>query len=101
MRYSDRISFVTETEEVYNPRTGEYEGGVFASEVYPCKTSTLGIDRTINLFGQLDINIVVARLQRPFNSAYTYVEINDKRLNVKRHIPHSSGSVFYLEGSVL
>lgn len=98
MRYSDRITFVTETEEVYNPDTGEYEGGNPVTETKPCNLSPLGIDRTVSLFGELDINMSVTRLQQPYTSPYTYVAVNGKRMNVRRHVKHRSGSVFYLEG---
>lgn len=99
MRYADRITFVVEAaDEVYNPETGEYEGGEPVKEMLPCNISPLGINRTVQMFGAVDVSIEIARLQQPYKKDFDYVEVGGKRRGIKQHVPHRSGSVFYLEG---
>lgn len=101
MRYSDRITFISETEGGYNPITSEHDEAVREDNTFPCNISNLGIERSVKLFGAVDISVIVARLQRPYTIPFDYVEVNGDRYNVKSHTPHRSKSVFYLEGARL
>lgn len=98
MRFTDRITFVTETEGGLNLETGNYEDAVLIEETKPCNISPLGTTRTAELFGSIDTVIVIARLQRPHRQPFDYALIDGKRMNVKRHVPHRRESVYYLEG---
>ena len=98
MRYSDRIVFVTETEGGYNPGTGEHDEVIKTADVKPCNISPIGVERSVQIFGEVDTSIVVARLQRSYDKAFDYVEVSGNRYNVKRHVPHRTESVFYLGG---
>lgn len=98
MRFIDRITFVTESEGGYNPDTGGYDEPTLTKQTLPCNVSPLGTTRTAELFGSVDVVIDVARLQRPYNEPFDYCLVNDKRMVVKRHIPHRRESVYYLEG---
>lgn len=97
MRFDKRITFVNEAGAYYNPITGEYTDAEQIKETLPCNLSTMGVDRTNELFGQIDKVITVARLQRPYTGKIDYVLINDKKYNVKRQSDYRKG-VFYLEG---
>lgn len=98
MRYSDRIVFVTETEGGYNPGTGEHDEATKTIDVKPCNISPIGVERSVQLFGEIDTSIVVARLQRSYDKDFDHVEISGDRYMVKRHVPLRTESVFYLEG---
>lgn len=102
MRYSDRISFVTESEGGYNPDEGEHEEAKKTSETKPCNISPIGVDRSVQLFGEIDTSVIVARLQRPYNKTFAFVEIPEGQYKgeyrIKEHVPHRVKSVFYLEG---
>lgn len=98
MRFIDRITFVTETAGGYNPDTGSHDDAVLVESTLPCNISQLGVERTVQLFGQLDKTILVARLQRPYTQPYTHCLVDGEMYNIKRHIPHRRESVFYLEG---
>lgn len=98
MRYVDRITFATESESGYNPETGNHDEASVVEKVFPCNLSPLGTDRTEALFGELEIIVLVARLQRPHNEVFDYVEVNEERMTVKRHVKHRRESVLYLEG---
>lgn len=102
MRYSDRITFVTESEGGYNPDKGEHDEAVISMDTKPCNINSLGVERSVKLFGEIDISVIVARLQRPYLSAFDRVEIPvgiyKGKYNVKNHAPQRANSVFYLEG---
>ncbi|WP_339165375.1 hypothetical protein [Siminovitchia sp. FSL W7-1587] len=97
MRFADRITFVKETESYYDPEKGEYVEGEPIKDTKPCMLSKMGVDRTNELFGQIDKVITVARLQRPYTKEFDHVTINGQKYNVKRQSDYRKG-VFYLEG---
>lgn len=102
MRYSDRISFITETEGGYNPVTGEHDEAERIPDIKSCNVSPVGVERSVQLFGEIDTSIIVARLQRPYNKTFDHVEIPEGQYKgeyrIKEHVPHRTKSVFYLEG---
>ncbi len=101
MNFSDRITFVNEGESYYDPVKGEYVEGEPTKDTKPCKLSNMGVDRTNELFGQIDRIITVARLQRPYSKEFDHVLIekgmHKGKYNVKRQSDYRKG-VFYLEG---
>lgn len=97
MRYADRITFVKVEGGGYNPDTGNHDESSSAKDIQACHLSSLGVDRMNQLFGTLDKEIQVARLQRPYRKEYDHVLINDIKYSITRHIPHRTESVFYLE----
>src|SRR5690625_3203916 len=103
MRFSDRITLVKEMDSYYDPEKGEYVEGDPVKTVRPCKLSSMGVDRTNQLFGQIDTAITVARLQRPYNDRVDYAYLNEKedqenqKYQVRRQSDYRKG-VFYLEG---
>ncbi|MGM0940359.1 MAG: hypothetical protein ACQEWU_05215 [Bacillota bacterium] len=67
----------------------------------PCKLSRLGVERTNQLFGKMDKEITVARLQHPYTGKVDFVFLNknkNKKYNVKRQSDYRKG-VFYLESA--
>lgn len=97
MRYTDRVTFVTESPGGYNPETGNHEEATLTTETLPCNISPLGISRTQELFGSIAVQVDVVRLQRPYSKRFDYVTIDGKRMNVKRRIPHRRETVLYVE----
>lgn len=97
MRFDKRITFVSIGESYYDPIKGEYVESEPVMETVPCNLSTLGIQRTKELFGEIDRTITVARLQRSYNKQFDHVLINEQKYNVKRRSDYRKG-VFYLEG---
>src|SRR5690625_6725640 len=78
MRYSQRITFVKEKDAEYDPETGEYTEPIIEKTELPCHLSGLSIERSKELFGELDTNVIVARLQQPYGDDFDYVIIDDK-----------------------
>lgn len=99
MRYDKRIIFVRETEGGLNPSTGNHEEGELIKTTLPCNISSLGVDRSVQLFGEIDTSVIVVRLRRVYDIPFDYALVDDKEYHVKRHIPHDYESVFYLEGA--
>lgn len=100
MRFNKRISFVSEGNPRYDPITGEYTASEPTEVVKPCNLSPLGVERTNELFGQIDKKITVARLQCPYNEPFDFILINKQKYNIKRQSDYRKG-VFYLEGVFL
>jgi len=102
MRYIDRVVFITETEGGFNPDTGNHDEPIEHSEIKPCHISTIGVERSARLFGEIDTSVIVVRLQRPYNKPIDRVEIPNGQYKgeyrLKERIPHRTESVFYLEG---
>lgn len=102
MRYSDRITFVFETEGGYNPDKSEHDEAVITKDVQPCNISPIGVDRSVQLFGEIDTSVIIARLQRPYNKDFNHVEIPEGqykgKYRIKQQVHHRPKSVFYLEG---
>lgn len=99
MRYDKRITFVREIEGGFNPSTGNHEEGELIKTTLPCNISSLGVDRSAQLFGEIDTSMIVVRLQRIHKDTFDHALIDDKKYHVKRHIPHDYESVFYMEGA--
>ncbi len=97
MRFDKRITFVNETESYYDPIQGKHVKGEIIKTTLPCNLSTLGIQRTNELFGQIDRVITVARLQRLYYGKIDYILIDEQKYEVKRQSDYRKG-VFYLEG---
>jgi len=100
MRFNDRITFIREFEGGFNPVTGEHEEPRIEDDERACMLSTMGINRTNELFGQVDKQIIVARTQQPYLSDIDYVTITkgnyQGKYNVMRRSNYRKG-VFFLE----
>lgn len=105
MRYSDRISFVTEAEGGFNPETGNHDEAEKTYETKPCNITPVGVSRSVELFGEIDTSVIVARLRQPYNKPFDYVEIPEGQYKgsyrVKEHVLHRRKTAFYLEGAAL
>lgn len=98
MRYDKRITFVSESGGGYNPETGSHDESTIIKYTMACNISNIGVDRSVQLFGEIDTSVVVVRLQRPYTKPFDYALIKGKEHRVKRGILHDSESVFYMEG---
>ena len=96
MRFSDRITFVQETEAFYDPRLGRWVEGLETFIEKPCKLTELGTERTTELFGRFDRQLTVARLQRPHLQDFNHVLVDGTKFEVQRQSNYRKG-VLYLE----
>lgn len=102
MRFNERITLVNETNGYYDPIEGRQVPPEIIETTLPCNLSRMGVDRTNELFGQIDTVITVARLQHPYNGKVNYAYLNNKqsiKYQIRRQSDYRKG-VFYLEGVV-
>lgn len=99
MRFNSRITFVSVAESRYNPESGEYTESEPIFTTTPCNLSRMGVERTNQLFGTIDKQILTARLQQPYNAKFDYVLINDQKYNVTKQSDYKKG-VFFLEAAL-
>lgn len=102
MRFNKRVTFVSETDGYYDPEQGEYVDGETVKKTLPCNVSRLGVERTNQIFGQIDRVITVIRLQRPYLKNFEYLYLGDKDKETykpKRQSDYRKG-VFYVEGEL-
>ena len=99
MRFGSRLTFVKLEGGGYDPGKGEYVDPEEVRETLPCHLSPMSTDRTNEVFGSIQTNITIARLQNQYSGDYDRVEIDEKPFSVQRRIDHRGRSVFYLEGA--
>lgn len=97
MRFNKRITLVKEQEERYNPITGEMERDEPIETTIPANVTNLKLERKVELFGSVDLNIIVARTQRAIDGVFDYVIFNKKRYEIKAQSSYRKG-ILYLEG---
>jgi len=98
MRYSKRVTFVTKIGGGFNPDTGKHDKPREVRDEKACNVSTVGVDRSKELFGEIDTIVTVIRLQRPYDKQFDYIELNDEPYNVRRQSDYRRGA-FYLESA--
>ncbi len=97
MRFSDRITFIYQKESNYDPEIGEYVETEPIPTVKACNLSPIGVNRQATLFGSINTNITIARLQNPYNDEFDHVEVNGKNYKVMKQSNYKKG-VLFLEG---
>lgn len=97
MRFSDRIILVEEQGEKYNPVTGKVEKQDPIKTTIVAKLTPLDLQRKVELFGNVDVNIITAITRTPIKQEFDYVLIDDKKYNVKARSEYRKG-VLFLEG---
>lgn len=94
MRFNRRITFITQAEDFYNPHTGEYVVSEPIKVTKACNLSALGINRRKELFGDIQEEVLVARLQQPYTHTFAYVEVGKKRYKVTQQSNYRKGVLF-------
>ncbi|HLR66769.1 MAG TPA: hypothetical protein VK105_06460 [Virgibacillus sp.] len=97
MRFSDRVTFVTQEEGGLDPDTGNHKEGEKITYQIPANINTLGTNRTVELFGELDKEIKVIRLIQPYYERIDYVLINDVKHVIQKRVNHRRKTVLYVE----
>jgi len=97
LRFNKRITLVKEQGKYYDPNKGEMVENPPDKTTLPCNINNLGIDRKKELFGEIDANIVVARLIRPYNDHIDYALIGKDKYQIKSQSNYRKG-VLFMEG---
>ena len=84
MRYDTKVLFVDGSgSEVYNPITGRNEKAEPIIEEVWANVTTLGTDRHIELFGDVNQSRLVVRLLNHYEKPYTEIRINGTKYRVE------------------
>lgn len=97
MRFSDRITFVNQEESYFDPSIGDYVESEKIEVTKACKISPMGIERQKLVFGELNKNVIVVRLQHPYSATFDTVEVDGNNYKVMRESNYRKGALF-LEG---
>lgn len=100
MRFNKRITLVEEQDKRYDPVKGEYVQGDPIETVLPANVTALSMERRNELFGNINVNIIVARTRRVDNTTIDYVLFNGDRYALKGRSDYRKG-VLFLEGDSL
>ncbi|HEP1280438.1 TPA: hypothetical protein ACJ7D8_000508 [Streptococcus pyogenes] len=95
MRYADRINFVTNQDERYDPDLGEYTTGETTQKVLPCFVMDLGMAKSVQIFGDYQKTRKVVYLRQPYTDTFDYCLYRGKKY--KTQVDKQSNTVFYLE----
>lgn len=80
MRYSEKVTFHSCPDDVYNPETGEYDTGNDAKTVLYANVTDVGAQQQIQLFGALVNNTKTVRLRSTIPEHWDYLTIGDKTI---------------------
>lgn len=97
MNFSDRITFLYRDESYYDASVGEYVESKPVEETKPCKLSAMGVTRTIEVFGEISTNVLIARLLQPYRKKFNSVKVNNKPYKVMQESNYNKG-VLFLKG---
>ncbi|MFM0795997.1 hypothetical protein P7J53_10700 [Streptococcus suis] len=96
MRYADRIVFIKTGAEYYDPDIGEYISGANEEFVLPCHIVDLGIEKSMQIFGDYALERKICYLQNPLTVTTAICVYKDKKYKVLTDRQNSK--VLYLEG---
>lgn len=98
MRYDGRATFVKLSAGGYDPALGrEVDGAVLSSTTLPADLNPMGQEVQQAVFGNINPDRWVVRLQRPHKSEYTHVVLNGKKYTAYMSNHHRRNTVYYLE----
>lgn len=96
MRYADRVTFVKTADERYDPDLGEYTHTETISETKPCFAMEMGVEKSVQIFGDYQKARKVIYLKQPYIKAFDYCEYEGKRYKAQAN--KLGAIVFFLEG---
>lgn len=95
MRFDERITFMGVGERVWNDDLGDFVTEPIKLDTKACHVSDLGLDRSMQVFGDYSNSRRVVRLERPYNELYDHLMY----LGVKYRMvaERLNGAVLYIE----
>lgn len=95
MRFDERITFIGVGERVWNDDLGEFDTEPIKLDTKACHASDLGLDRSMQVFGDYSKSRRVVRLERPYTKVYDHIIY----LGVQYRMvaDRLDGSVLYIE----
>ena len=83
MRFNDNIQFYSESESNYDPKVGDYVGGVILVGEEIANVTKSGTDTSIQNFGDVATQTLVVRLVNSIEYKWSYLTINGLEVKYK------------------
>ncbi|MDN6397676.1 MAG: hypothetical protein L0J75_01415 [Alkalibacterium sp.] len=98
MRAADRVYFVTEGEEVFDPSTGDYIVGEPIRDLQWANVSDTGTERMTLLFGSIQQGAKTIRLNNLYKKQFDWIEFEGKKYKVQLSRKYQRRNVFEVVG---
>lgn len=101
MRYDTKIKFCDSSPRKYNPHTSLYEGGTKVIAEYIANVTNLGIDRQMQIFGELKEDQKVVRLMEdpPKKWSFILIDGKDKHYTLSSELKVLKGCAIIIGGT--
>ena len=76
MRFNDNVQFYSESESYYDPKVGDYVGGVTLVGEEIANVTESGTDTSVQNFGDIATQTLVIRLVNDIDYKWSYLTIN-------------------------
>lgn len=76
MRFNDKIKFYSEAEEHYDPKVGDYVGGVTLVGEEIANVTETGTETSVSAFGDISTRSLVIRFVNSIEYKWSYLTVN-------------------------
>lgn len=100
MRYDNIIYLVYVKESLYNPKLGRYEDETTVDDKRYANVSKVSLERNREIFGDVDSDVIIIRLQGLLKGSPDYIKIKDKLYNILKKTTTRRDTAFYIRERV-
>ena len=100
MRYDNIIYLVYVKEPSYSPKLGRYEDETSIGNTRYANISKVSLERNRELFGDVDSDVIIIRLQGLVKGNPDYIKIKDKAYNIIKKTTTRRDTAFYVRERV-
>lgn len=100
MRYDNIIYLVNVKKSSYNPKLGRYEDETSIDNERHANISKVSLERNRELFGDVDSDVIIIRLQGLVKGNPDYIKIKDKAYNIIKKTTTRRDTAFYVRERV-
>lgn len=100
MRYDNIIYLFYVKEPLYSPKLGRYEDETTVDDKRYANISKASLERNKELFGDVDSDVIIIRLQGLVKGNPDYIKIKDKIYNIIKKTTTRRDTAFYVRERV-
>lgn len=100
MRYDNIIYLVYVKEPSYSPKLGRYEDETSIDDKRYANVSKVSLERNNELFGDVDSDVTIIRLQGLVKGNPDYIKTKDKAYNIIKKTTTRRDTAFYVRERV-
>lgn len=100
MRYDNIIYLVYVKESLYNPKLGRYGDETTVDNKRYANISKVSLERNRELFGDIDSDVTIIRLQGLIKTNPDYIKIKDKAYSIIKKTTTRRDTSFYVRERV-